>query len=92
MQLLKPLMALAAAFSISMSAPVSTEDIESHLVLPTTEATMAQAPRCGYVRMNEGDGYIVGVYSRDTCEPIYNGRAATIYRIDTAGCTCKFFS
>jgi hypothetical protein len=85
-------MALAAGLPLSMSTPVNTEDIESHLILPKYEAAMDQVPRCGYVRINEGDGYIVGVYSRGTCEPIYNGRAATIYRIDTAGCTCKFFT
>jgi len=92
MQLHKLLVTLAAGFSVTMSAPLHIEDVESHLLPSKTEATIDPAPRCGYVRLHEGDGYIVGVYSHATCEPIWKDQEATLFRIDTAGCSCKFFS
>jgi hypothetical protein len=92
MPLLKLLFALAAASSLTISAPLNVDDVESRLLSPEAYAATDPAPRCGYVRLHEGDGYVVGVYSRGTCEPIWKDQEAALFRIDTAGCSCKFFS
>jgi hypothetical protein len=92
MQLINLLAIFSMAPSLATAAPLPTDNLESRLLPRMSEATIDPAPRCGYVRLHEGDGYIVGVYSRNTCEPIWKDQEATIFRIDTAGCSCKFFS
>lgn len=92
MQLLNRLTILAPALGLTMAFPLLTENIEASLISPSVDATIDPSSRCGYVRLHEGDGYIVGVYSSGTCEPIYRDEEATLYRIDTAGCSCKFFA
>jgi len=50
------------------------------------------SPRCGYVRLHDGDAYAVGIYSTSTCELIWKDNEATLYRIDEGGCNCGFFT
>lgn len=94
MQFFKLLTYLAISVGFAFSVPMDAselhirESIESSLI----EAPLDDAPRCGYVRLHEDDGYIVGLYLHSACEAIFNEQEASTSRVDEAGCTCEFYA
>lgn len=81
MHCLRHLSTLALASTLITAAP-----LESAAITPGDDV-----PQCGYVKIRQGDGFIVGVYTTNECEPIYGDEAATIFRVERPGCGCRFF-
>jgi hypothetical protein len=85
---------IVASVQVATSRPTVASDPDSWTsksdALEKTEAK--DYFRCGYVRLNEDDEYMVGVYTRTKCEPIWKEEPASVFRIDASGCSCKFFT
>lgn len=76
-------MAVCAAFA----TPIDTADV--HLL---NKPPPDDAPLCGYVRMDEDAGWLVGLQTHGVCESIWGNQTAVIYRIDRERCGCAFFA